>query len=93
MIGAAPRTDWLPREIVRDERGYILTGDEAPAGPGGRPRLPLETTMAAVFAVGDVHRGSTKRVAVAVGEGAAATQQLLRVKEAAPPTRSSAAVG
>jgi thioredoxin reductase (NADPH) len=88
VIGAAPRTGWLPAQIARDERGYVLTGDDAPAIPLGRPRLPLETTMPGVFAAGDVRHGSIKRVSVAVGEGAAATQQVMshRAMLAADPT-------
>jgi thioredoxin reductase (NADPH) len=79
LIGAEPRTDWLPAEIERDERGFILTGDATPShGDGGDDDLPLETTMPGVFAVGDVRHGSVKRVAPAVGEGAATSQQLLR---------------
>lgn len=61
MIGAEPQTDWLPPEIVRDERGYIVTG--------GDGRRSLETSMSGVFAVGDVRFGSLKRIAAAVGEG------------------------
>jgi thioredoxin reductase (NADPH) len=65
MIGAEPRTDWLPAEVERDRWGSILTGDGA--GDGVRQRL--ETTLPGVFAVGDVRHGSVKRVASAVGEG------------------------
>jgi thioredoxin reductase (NADPH) len=76
LIGAQPRTEWLPGEILRDERGFILTGPEldgvAPAP--GRPRLLLETSMPGVFAAGDVRHGSVKRVASAVGEGGIAIQ-------------------
>jgi thioredoxin reductase (NADPH) len=61
MIGAEPQTDWLPPEVVRDERGYIVTG--------GDGRRSLETSMPGVFAVGDVRYGSLKRIAAAVGEG------------------------
>jgi thioredoxin reductase (NADPH) len=77
LIGAEPETDWLPEEIARDERGYVLTGadlqDEA-EGPLDRPPLLLETGMPGVFAAGDVRHGSAKRVAAAVGEGALAIQ-------------------
>ncbi len=66
LIGAAPFTDWLPPEVVRDEWGYVCTGP----GPGADGRRPFETTMSGVFAVGDVRRKSVKRVASAVGEGA-----------------------
>ncbi|HSJ44532.1 MAG TPA: NAD(P)/FAD-dependent oxidoreductase [Euzebyales bacterium] len=73
LIGAAPRTDWLPDEIARDRWGYLLTGNDLRAIPGGwaleRPPLPLETSLPGVFAVGDVRHASVKRVASAVGEG------------------------
>ena len=42
----------------------------AAAWPRSRPPLPLETSLPGVFAAGDVRRGSVKRVASAVGEGA-----------------------
>src|SRR5205823_10226328 len=75
LIGARPRTDWLGQAVARDRWGFILTGPDLPAGnrwPPGRPPLPLETSLPGVFAAGDVRRGSVKRVASAVGEGAAA---------------------
>jgi thioredoxin reductase (NADPH) len=62
LIGSVPRTSWLPDEIVRDDAGFICTGQDG--------RLLLETSMAGVFAVGDVRSGSVKRVATAVGDGA-----------------------
>ena len=62
LIGSVPRTSWLPEEIVRDEAGFIRTGQDG--------RLLLETSMEGVFAVGDVRSGSVKRVATAVGDGA-----------------------
>lgn len=69
MIGAEPRTDWLPEAVARDRWGSILTGDDA--GPGvDRPRLG--TSVPGVFAVGDVRHGAVKRVASAVGEGSVA---------------------
>ena len=77
LLGAQPRTDWLPAEILRDERGFILTGPDVDAVAGamvGRPRLLLETSMPGVFAAGDVRHGSVKRVASAVGEGGIAIQ-------------------
>jgi thioredoxin reductase (NADPH) len=80
VIGATPHTDWLPREIERDEAGYVLTDrDLFPTdGPGGRASrewplkrlpLPLETSMPGVFTAGDARHRSMKRVAPAVGEG------------------------
>jgi thioredoxin reductase (NADPH) len=76
LIGSQPRTQWLGEAVARDQRGFIFTGPDLPAGTGarwprGRPPLPLETSLPGVFAAGDVRRGSVKRVASAVGEGAA----------------------
>jgi len=74
LIGATPHTDWLPKSIDRDDQGFILTGQDLASGrpahhlPGRAP-LPLETSVAGVFAAGDVRHGSVKRVASAVGEG------------------------
>jgi thioredoxin reductase (NADPH) len=75
LIGAQPRTEWLGQAVARDRWGFILTGPDLPTSarwPAGRPPLPLETSLSGVFAAGDVRRGSVKRVASAVGEGAAA---------------------
>jgi thioredoxin reductase (NADPH) len=74
-----PRTDWLPSGIARDERGYVLTGvDVAQDDDPDYPRLPFETSMPGVFALGDVRAGSVKRIAAAVGEGSAAVAQVHR---------------
>jgi thioredoxin reductase (NADPH) len=92
LIGAQPHTDWLPPEIERDSRGYILTGadlvrDGKP--PAGWERLPLllETSLFGVFAAGDVRARSIKRVAAAVGEGAATISLIHEylAERAAPP--------
>jgi thioredoxin reductase (NADPH) len=74
MIGAEPRTAWLPEELRRDERGFILTDRDvaADSSPATRAPLPFETSMPGVFAVGDVRHGSVKRVASSVGEGSVA---------------------
>ena len=79
MIGAQPRTEWLPAEIERDEQGFVLTGTdvrERSAWPCERNPFLLETSMPGVFAAGDVRHGSVKRVASAVGEGSVAIQFL-----------------
>jgi thioredoxin reductase (NADPH) len=77
MIGARPRTEWLPPEVARDSRGFILTGADVGDDDGWplerRPYL-LETSMPGVFAAGDVRHGAVKRVASAVGEGSIAIQ-------------------
>ena len=66
LIGAEPFTQWLPPDVARDDWGFVITGptQETPS------RLPFESTIPGVFAVGDVRRDSTKRVASAAGEGA-----------------------
>jgi thioredoxin reductase (NADPH) len=79
MIGARPRTDWLPPEVLRDDAGFIRTGAmvaEASAWPLERAPYSLETGMPGVFAVGDIRHGSMRRVASAVGEGAIAVGQV-----------------
>ena len=64
FIGADPNTDWLAGSgISLDKKGFITTGLDG--------RALLETSEPGVFAIGDVRSGSTKRVASAVGEGAA----------------------
>lgn len=77
FIGAVPRTDWLPAEIAKDDKGFVRTGP-ALAQSGNwaarRPPYLLETSRPGAFAVGDVRSGSVKRVASAVGEGAMAVQ-------------------
>jgi thioredoxin reductase (NADPH) len=77
MIGARPRTDWLPDEIARDRRGFVLTGldlGEDCGWPLERRPFLLETSMPGVLAAGDVRHGAVKRVASAVGEGSIAIQ-------------------
>jgi thioredoxin reductase (NADPH) len=75
LIGSRPLTDWLPPELVKDDHGFVLTGEEVGrAWPLERQPFSLETSMPGVLAVGDVRHGSVKRVAAAVGEGAMAVQ-------------------
>ena len=84
MIGARPHTDWLPPDVARDERGFVLTGTDLrgdTAWPLDRSPLLLETSMPGVFAAGDVRHGSPNRVASAVGEGSVAIQLLHRAFE------------
>ena len=73
LIGAEPLTQWLPDDVARDQWGFILTGPDTVARET-TTRAPslLETSMPGVFAVGDVRRGTVKRVASAVGEGSIA---------------------
>jgi thioredoxin reductase (NADPH) len=71
LIGAQPRTEWLPDEIERDERGFVTTGSD------------FGTTLPGVFAIGDVRAGSVKRVASAVGEGSVVIQRVHQYLELA----------
>jgi thioredoxin reductase (NADPH) len=79
-IGGVPRTAWAASSGVRtDDMGFIVTGPDLldrgrrPEGwPLDRDPLALETSVPGLFAAGDVHHGSAKRVAGAVGEGAMA---------------------
>jgi thioredoxin reductase (NADPH) len=70
FIGAEPNTAWLSDCLRLDDRGFILTGEVADAGSS------LQSSRSGVFAVGDVRAGSVKRVAAAVGEGAAVVAQI-----------------
>jgi thioredoxin reductase (NADPH) len=76
FIGTRPRTDWLPRDVLRDANGFVLTGRDVMAADGfariwkeRREPLPLETSVPGIFAAGDLRTGAMNRVASAVGEG------------------------
>lgn len=79
FIGAEPRTEWLEGVVMRDRHGFIPTGPDLMRN-GARPRgwaadrdpFLLEASVPGVFVAGDVRRGSVKRVASGVGEGAIA---------------------
>jgi thioredoxin reductase (NADPH) len=81
FIGAAPRTEWLPPDVLRDEKGFILAGPDLrsdgklpPQWHEAREPFLLESSVPGVFVAGDVRHGSVKRVASAVGEGSIAVQ-------------------
>ena len=81
LIGTKPHSDWLPPSLLRDARGFVLTGrDNVMSGhferfwKESRAPLPLETTVPGIFAAGDVRAGAMNRVAAAVGEGAMAVR-------------------
>jgi thioredoxin reductase (NADPH) len=78
FIGASPHTDWLSGHVAMDEHCFVLTGrdvgDEHLAAHGDERPYLLETSQPGIFAVGDVHSGSIKRVASAVGEGSMAVR-------------------
>ena len=76
FIGTRPRSDWLPPDVLRDAKGFVLTGRDLIAADAyarvwkePREPLPLETSVPGVFAAGDVRAGAMNRVASAVGEG------------------------
>jgi thioredoxin reductase (NADPH) len=76
FIGTRPRSDWLPPAVLRDAKGFVLTGRdlalaEAFSRTWKQPRepLPFETSVPGVFAAGDIRAGAMNRVASAVGEG------------------------
>ncbi|MFJ6892998.1 FAD-dependent oxidoreductase [Streptomyces hokutonensis] len=88
FIGAAPLTDWLDGAVLRDERGFILSGPDLIADgkpPASweldRPPYHLETNIPGVFVAGDARAESAKRVASAVGEGAMAVMLVHRYLE------------
>ncbi|BCZ81144.1 FAD-dependent oxidoreductase [Paraburkholderia terrae] len=77
FLGAQPNTAWLRDCVALDKNGFVLTGpDIGTKWASERPPHFLETSRPGIFAVGDVRSGSVKRVAAAVGEGAAAIQSL-----------------
>jgi thioredoxin reductase (NADPH) len=76
FIGTRPHTDWLPDEVLRDSKGFVVTGRDTAIREGfarlwkdERQPLTLETTAPGIFAAGDVRAGAMNRVAAAVGEG------------------------
>jgi thioredoxin reductase (NADPH) len=91
MIGATPCTEWLPPEIVRDQKGFIKTGTLVAATPmwaqAARPPAPLETSLPGIFAAGDVRSGSEKRCAAAVGEGSTVIAGVHEALREGPPSR------
>jgi thioredoxin reductase (NADPH) len=107
MIGAHPRTDWLPDDIEVDQLGYVKTGEDAIeaklarnlAVPPDRVFLPLETCVPGVFAIGDLRHKAVKRVASAVGEGSVVVRQVLdylarqEAGDVSTPEREPAASG
>lgn len=80
FIGAEPSTEWLPN-VEKDTNGFVLTGPDVATSALhelGRERLPFESSIPGIFAVGDVRHGSMKRVAAAVGEGSSAVASVHR---------------
>jgi thioredoxin reductase (NADPH) len=83
FIGTKPRSEWLPASVLRDPKGFVITGSDLPTAPGfarvwkqRRAPFPLETSAPGVFAAGDIRAGAMNRVASAVGEGAMAVRSV-----------------
>jgi thioredoxin reductase (NADPH) len=79
FIGAAPKTDWMPAELCRDSKGFILAGPDLKTQSPKSWKLErdpylLETSVPGIFVAGDVRFNSVKRCASAVGEGSIAIQ-------------------
>ncbi len=81
FIGAQPKTDWLPGTVLKDEKGFVLSGRDLKQNPEftrqwQQQREPylLESSVPGIFVAGDVRHGSVKRAASAVGEGSIAVQ-------------------
>jgi thioredoxin reductase (NADPH) len=76
FIGTKPRSEWLPDGVLRDDKGFVITGRDLVADSRfarvwkeRREPMPLETSVPGVFAAGDIRAGAMNRVASAVGEG------------------------
>jgi thioredoxin reductase (NADPH) len=87
FVGADPNTGWLEGCLTMDDKGFVETGASLAekAVASHRPAFSLETSLPGVFAIGDVRAGSTKRVAAAVGEGAAVVSQIHSILAAETP--------
>src|SRR5258708_32565048 len=76
FIGADPAAEWLPDEIARDAKGFVLTGTDVIASGlwprSDREPCPMETCVPGVLAAGDIRAGSVTRVGFAVGDGSLA---------------------
>ena len=76
FIGTRPRSHWLPADVLRDGKGFVITGRDLSADARyartwkeRREPMALETSAPGVFAAGDIRAGAMNRVASAVGEG------------------------
>jgi thioredoxin reductase (NADPH) len=82
FVGVRPSSDVVGDLVVRDARGFILTGPQLAAHraawPLERDPMLLETSVPGIFAVGDVRAGTIGRVAWAAGEGGAAVSMILQ---------------
>jgi thioredoxin reductase (NADPH) len=76
FTGADPATGWLRGCGVEvDDKGFVVTGCTG-STKSAAARFAFQTSVAGVFAIGDVRSTSSKRVASAVGEGAAVVSEI-----------------
>ena len=75
FIGQTPNTGFLKNYVALDKYDFVLTGHDIHHGKEimGMEPLPFEASLSGIFVAGDARHGSTKQVASAVGEGAAAS--------------------
>ena len=81
FIGTKPRSEWLPDGVLRDDKGFVITGRDLPSDARyprtwkeRREPMALEASAPGVFAAGDIRAGCMNRVASAVGEGSMAVR-------------------
>jgi len=88
-IGAKPGTSWLNNTVLKDDKGYILTGSDLTKEKSfnifwkleRKPYLP-ETSVPGIFASGDVRSTALTGISSAVGEGAMAIRFVRKYLEA-----------
>ncbi len=97
LIGGEPLTAGYEGWLRRDERGFLMTGPDLLEEHDGQKWWPLErapmlleSSQPGMFVAGDVRRGSVKRVASAVGEGAMAVQIVHRFLATSAPEQDGA---
>lgn len=76
FIGANPCTGFLGDDFLKDDKGFVVTGNDVVAAGKwplqDRGPASLESSCPGVFVAGDCRSRTTKRVAFAVGDGALA---------------------
>lgn len=76
FTGAEPATGWLRGCGVEvDDKGFVITGRTG-STESTVAHFAFQTSVPGVFAIGDVRSTSIKRVASAVGEGAAVVSEV-----------------
>ena len=61
-LGAEPETGFIPSEIKKDDKGYIVTDDK------------MQTSVKGIFAAGDVREKNLRQIVTASSDGAIAGQ-------------------